>query len=329
MNRSMPWFRVWLMALCMVVLSLCSVELFARALGHKPTIQDGPDLWSSWRAKAEGADPNTVVLVGASRILLGFDIPTWKARFPDHEVIQLAIEGSWPITVLEDLANDESFGGTVICSIASSNFVLRSTDGGEWVRHYHRRWGVALKFVRTVRNFLQSHFVIFHAQALPQRLLEGLVHGSLPDVWFLTTGVDRSSRADYTIADIDTNKTELVVREEYANAPPVTPEKIEHTLSHMADLVNRIEGRGGKVIFVNYVVTGARLEERERYLPRRLFWDRIAEETGTFTLHFQDDPKLSQFDCPEFSHLDFRDVEEYTNGLADALIRIGAIAAPE
>ncbi len=57
----------------------------------------------------------------------------------------------------------------------------------------------------------------------------------------------------------------------------------------------------------------------ERQSPRRQFWDQFARKTRATTLHFADVPALAAFQCPDGSHLDYRDRGRFTQHLAIAL----------
>ena len=49
------------------------------------------------------------------------------------------------------------------------------------------------------------------------------------------------------------------------------------------------------------------------------YWDRFAEDVSATCIHFSDYEGLSKFECPETSHLDVSDVEEFTNNLLNIL----------
>ena len=62
--------------------------------------------------------------------------------------------------------------------------------------------------------------------------------------------------------------------------------------------------------------------------PRSAYWDHLAAATGAATLHFQDEPELTRFECPDTSHLDQRDAPAFTAALVDALARDGILEIP-
>ena len=65
--------------------------------------------------------------------------------------------------------------------------------------------------------------------------------------------------------------------------------------------------------------SGVQWAHTERTLPKREYWDAFAARTRAATIHFKDYPELSQFECPDYSHLDARDVPAFTKALAGIL----------
>jgi len=53
-------------------------------------------------------------------------------------------------------------------------------------------------------------------------------------------------------------------------------------------------------------------EVDKQYAPRTEYWDTITTLTGIPTIHFEDYPELSGFECPDASHLDVTDTVQFT-----------------
>jgi hypothetical protein len=79
------------------------------------------------------------------------------------------------------------------------------------------------------------------------------------------------------------------------------------------------------VVFVRYITTGEHYELDEKYYPKSKYWDQFAKKTEAVTIHFKDVPELSNFECPDTSHLDFRDAPRFTVSLGHELRRLGVI----
>src|SRR4051794_22136442 len=89
----------------MVVIVSASVicwEFYLRNKGIKIAYDDGPPLWSDKRAMVYEPADKATVFIGSSRIKFDLDIDTWE-RETGTKAIQLAVEGSTPIFVLENL----------------------------------------------------------------------------------------------------------------------------------------------------------------------------------------------------------------------------------
>jgi hypothetical protein len=57
-----------------------------------------------------------------------------------------------------------------------------------------------------------------------------------------------------------------------------------------------------------------------------MFWDRLAKTTRATTIHFKDYPSLSDFECPDTSHIDSKDGPRFTKALIDILVEKGIVS---
>ena len=58
--------------------------------------------------------------------------------------------------------------------------------------------------------------------------------------------------------------------------------------------------------------------EEELY-PRAKYWDKFARSQSSLCIHFTDFPSLAKFNCPEGSHLDYREVPAFSSKFARLL----------
>ena len=93
-------------------------EMYVRSIGYAPTLNDTEDLWVQARRRV---NPESVVIVGDSRPVFDLDLDELEKGLGKRPV-QLALPGSCAYPVFADLANDESFHGTIICSIVPGMF---------------------------------------------------------------------------------------------------------------------------------------------------------------------------------------------------------------
>ena len=75
------------------------------------------------------------------------------------------------------------------------------------------------------------------------------------------------------------------------------------------------------MVFVRFPTTDEHWEIDEKVFPKRVYWDQVERLTGGKTIHFRDVPSLANFDCPDTSHLDYRDAPKFTAALLDELIK--------
>ena len=87
----------------------------------------------------------------------------------------------------------------------------------------------------------------------------------------------------------------------------------------IANMVSRIEARGGHVVFTVFPTSGLVRAADERRFPRSRYWERFIRTVDAPAVHFADVPALSGFICPDGSHLDARDQAAFTRALVATL----------
>ncbi len=113
------WLRTWIAAVLVFAVAMAGLEAVGRRLGHRAMVVDSEALWSLERDRVSERRARTVVVLGASRMQLGFSTDEFRRRLPDYSVVQLSANGRYPIATLLDLAEDEDFNGVVICSLSA------------------------------------------------------------------------------------------------------------------------------------------------------------------------------------------------------------------
>ena len=79
------------------------------------------------------------------------------------------------------------------------------------------------------------------------------------------------------------------------------------------------------MVFVRLPSSTTSGELFERYMPRRLYWDKITEYTDAPTQHFIDNPDLQDLKLPDGSHIDKRDKSLLTRELLKNLENKGIL----
>lgn len=307
-------------SLVLAVVLLAGIEGVLRVAGHQPSVIDTPDLWALHRAKVPSGIQNHVVVLGFSRIQLGFSPAEFREERPNFGVTQLAINGRHPIAALRDLADQSEFSGVVICDITPAGFSREHWDSqAEYVSHYQNRYRPWHAVGTEGSLFFQKNLVLVNPQvSLVNNIRKLIGTGTLPQPRYLTILSDRSVLADYTQTDRDEKNQQLPCGGWYRGVR-LDAEAWLRDVQAVDSYVKTITKRGGRVVFLRMPIhRDLWLAENERN-PRKLFWDKMAESTNAATVHFKDHPSLDKFSLPDCSHLDQRDTPEFTRCLVNIL----------
>lgn len=330
----LPALKAWVLGLVVFVSALGGAEVFWRAQGHVPSLNDSRSLWASRRAALSDAS-QPVALLGASRIQLGFDMATWRQQVPDQAPFMLAIEGSSPLPLLEDLARDTDFKGLVVVSLHEDMLEpYRQTTQRGYVRYYHHEFHFGAQIERRLQSLAQRRFVLFNPGLGPLQVLKTLASKRhLPEPNYIATTAERERSADYFMrGDAWQEKTRAWrLKRDGARAerhPPSAPEVWAQRLDAIASHVKTIEDRGGKVALVRLPQSGELAAQSEALYPRARYWDVLAERFGERAIHHRDVDAWSALSCPDGSHVDQKDKAALTQGLVEVLRARGLVTSP-
>lgn len=325
-ERAIPagaWGKTWLLALVLFAVAIGLAEHAFRAHGHLPNIVDNEALWAYHRGRVYSGGKKTLVLLGSSRIQLGVDVAAISSRLPDYEVVQLAIDGKTPIAAFRDLALDEKFLGTIIIDMPEHGMERAHWPEQEpWVRYFHDERNLTGSFERRASWYVQSKFVVVDPYVGFNNVLETwLAHNQLPKPNYLTTHLDRSRTADYSMIDIVSHRAQRVSRLRAAYLrPPPSPEAWMADAKQVAEFAARLGARGGQSVFLRMPTTGEHWQLDSQRYPREKYWDAFAAMIPA-AVHFKDEPTLDQFNPPDTSHLDKREATLFSHCLVDVLIK--------
>ena len=336
---ALPWHTLLLTTLALAVAGTVAWELAARSRGYAPTLNDTADLWADRR---EAVQPDSVVIVGASRALFDLDLNTLEQGFGPRP-IQLALVGSCTYPILENLANDETFHGTVIADVIPALWFVPPAappfaNSLKALKRYQTRT-VAQRAGHHLGMLLEEHLAfmkqddlvlgkLLEKMAVPNRA-NSYLPPNLPP-YFATMDRDRRT----WMADACARPGPLQERVKHGWAalftpppfPDYTPKEvlagigraIEARFGDTAKAVKRIRARGGKVVFIRFPSSGDLKKLEDKATPREGPWTRLMNETGAPNIYYSDHPELI-FDCPEWSHLSAPDSVEFTKRLVPHL----------
>jgi len=316
-------------------------------LGYQATAVDSVEKWGSERDRASTIGKNALIWTGASRGQLGIDIALLRKK-TGLEPIQLAIDGGSFVPVLKDLADDPKITGTVIVDYQAEylyKFALHEYGPSEQWEHYyasqqplHRSDNLLLRFEDGISETLHEHLLSYADSSNPFLTLRYRIFPQTASRQYVVTNADRSRMADYGKLSMPTTyyrraASYIGIKDENASAKdfeqrlraklatlqPRDGVTFLESVEYTKQLIDKIEARGGKVIFVEMPVSGLIAEAEERLYPRAQFLEVFERITGKTVLVSNETPMLKDFICPDGSHLDMRDRSQFTAKLIDAL----------
>ena len=339
---NVPWRSVLAVVALLSTAAVVGWEIHARASGYQPTLNDTPDLWSEKRATVQ---PDSLVLLGTSRMLFDIDLEVLEKGLGQRPT-QLAIVGSSPFPILADLAADETFRGTVLLDIVPAMFLAPPGsppfEASEKALRRYYSWNHAQKWSHRLGIQLESRIAFLKQEDLTlAKLLEklpipnranALIGPAFPP-YFYTLDRDRRARMFSEAAMVGTPLQQRVANgwlPLFTMPPPPTfiplpqfqqmmGQAMETRFRETAKHVAAIQSRGGKVVFLRLPVTGPLVEREEKLAPRAVTWDRLLRENNVPAIHFAEHRDLNAFDCPEWSHLSAEDSVEFTRRLVPHL----------
>ena len=333
-----PWRGITVVITIFVIAATVAWELYARALGYAPTLNDNEDLWTLRRRAVE---PESLVIIGDSRAWFDVDLDEIQKGLGKRP-IQLAMAGStvWP--ALKDLADDENFHGTIICSFVPMLFFARPGTppmerAEKGVKRFHNQTP-AQRVSEYLAMPLEEHVALLKPDDLSlEALLNHLPIPNRPGAlvprrfppYFQTEDRERRARMWEKCAEPGSKLAQEIQQiwiPLFTPPPPPTyipkdvfmakmKEGFGKRFAEVTAAVEKIRGRGGKIVFVRFPHTGGLKELEEKIMPRQKSWDPLLQMTHAPGIYYSDFPELAGFNCPEWSHLSAADSVEFTKRL--------------
>jgi len=332
-----PWRRIFATAMVLTAVLLCGWEAYWRAFGATPGYRNSDGAWAQQRRRIDTGEGDRTVLIGSSRVLFDVQLPVWE-RLTGERPIQLAIEGTSPVPVLEDLAKDPNFTGRLLVGVAPELFFSGFAYRGDVIPGYHRQTPSQRSGHWLSSHLLEPLFAFYD----PDFALDTVVRRQ---AWPLRPGmpVHRPVRKLMTMQDPDRNthmwrkvETDPEYRalmrsiwDERFNGPPPpgmdTPAKLQKTIDAQINravaAVATLRARGVQVLFVRPPSNGHYYAFEQKVFPRARTWDVLLRRTGAPGIHFEDYPQLQGYEQPEWSHLSAAEATRFTAALVPLVKR--------
>ena len=337
----LPWRGITVIVVLTVVAAATAWETYVRSIGYGPTLNSTEDLWADARRAVQ---PESVVVIGDSRGWFDVDLDEFEKGLGKRP-IQLAMGGSCAYPVLADLASDEHFHGTIICSVVPRMFfappgappVARAEKA---IRRY-RTQQLAQRANQYLAMPLEDHLAFLKQEDLTTKaLLDDLPIPDRPNAqvpprlpsYFGT--VDRERRARMIERCAQPGKLQHTIQQRWLRlfTPPPPPNYVPKQVfmenmgkareARFVDTIKAVEklrARGGKIVFVRFPVSGELKALEDRLTPRADLWESLLKRTKVPGIYFEDFPELSSFSCPEWSHLSAGDSVEFSKRLVPHL----------
>ncbi len=294
---------------------LGALELDYRAHGQRPHVPDSAGLLALVASRAMNAPGDAVIIAGSSRALADLDAGALSAALGGRPVFQLAQDGVSCLPVLEQIANETAFAGTVLCgaeptSMFGAHERDRERTGVPRIRLPHVTWagwidariGIAVRsrlaiLSRDVRGAIGRAILGRAAWPRPAAAGDPMLRASTRHF----AGVDTAA-ADARWADLF----------ESAGGRATTAAELDSTTAYVAGLAARITARGGHVLFLELPSSGRTRALEERRYPRERYWDRFVAGAGAPAVTVRDLATVDAFRCADGSHLDADDAPAFT-----------------
>ena len=301
-------------------------EMYWRAFGVTPGYRNSDGQWLVQRRRIDAGEGASTVLIGASRILFDSSLPVWE-KVTGKRPIQLALEGTSPLPIMENLAEDANFTGRLLVDVSPdvffSGFKYRSS-----VLPYLRDQTPSQRIGDWLSmTFLEPYFAFYD----PDYALATVVRRQ---DWPLRPGMGQHTmvrKLAVTDYDRNTHMWDKVVHdpeyralarsiwaEDFSEPLPEmeTPEKaqkaIDGEIATAVAAIAKLRAHGVRVVFLRPPSGGEYYAFEHKYLPRANTWDLLLERTGAPGIYFEDYPELQGYELPEWSHMSPPEAERYT-----------------
>lgn len=335
-----------LIAVTLGVVSLISWELYWRAQGKVPDLDDDKNLWAVQRAKVDNLSDDDVILTGSSRVLFDFQLNEWEKE-TGKRPIQLACAGGSPLPVFHDIVNNTDFKGTVLVGVTPGLFFSTTYPGAGPIKRPQSR----IDYYQN-RTYAQR---LNHWLSLPLQKNLAFVSTSEEgwsddiDLKSLLNNIDIGNRTGkpkdppfnaFAYIDEDRNNPmseKTATDTAFANSiqrvwkffimSNTNKPDLESTTKFFAADAEKFMKRGGNLILVRCPSSGWLKEGEDKFLPRTEFWDPLVKTTGAHAYYYEDYDQLKDLTCPEWSHLSAPDARYFTTELVKIMKNDNALTS--
>ena len=335
--------KVILLGLVSGLLLIAAAENYIRFKGGESDVRDTAELWASQRARASSIGDNALILVGSSRIQLDLDLDILAASTGKRPV-QLAIDGSPFIDVLENLANDRNLAGTVLVSTTLPKLAAGGNTQRvkKWINIYEKEYK-NLWFPQKeqiLKAKLQSVSALY-ANILPlDKLVPRLLEPEKLAKIYLKTLPSRERNADYSLVKMPDFYLQRVGRNLGYPLPSEAYESYESYQSSVIRIamenhkefntdprrfnrinsaIKKLQKRGVVVVVARLPMSGLVEDIADIRFPKDL-WDKVVSDLDVISIDYRDYAQLA-YQLPDGSHLDITQKPDFTHKFSEVLMQ--------
>lgn len=326
-----PWGQVWWMALALFAVLMAGWEIYWRDDGAVPAYANSSGSWSAQRRRIDEGEGDKLVLIGSSRVLFDTQLHVWE-KLTGERPIQLALEGTSSVPVLEDLADDPKFRGRLMIGVAPELFFSGFTMRGALIGDYHRQGPGQRVGQWLSQQFVEPYFAFYDPDFALGTVLKRqdwpLRPGTHPFMSVRKLSVSEADRNTHMWAKVEQDVAYANLAKsiwtQFMHLPPpphmATPEKFKAVIDKQIErsriAVDKLRARGVRVVFVRMPSADDYYNYELKVFPRVITWDPLLQATGASGIHFEDYPQLQGYLLPEWSHLSATEAEKFTAHLA-------------
>jgi len=329
-NRPVPSLgRSGLLAILVAIALMVAWEFWVRSEGVTPSYRNSDGQWAEQRRRINNGAGDGWVFSGSSRTLSNMQLQVWE-RLDKRRPVQLALEGTAPVAVLESLADDENFTGKLILGVAPglffSGYELRRGAIDRYQTESPTQW-FGHKVSALAEPYLAFYTQDFSLPAILRRQPVTAREGVIFDLEIrkiFNYDRDRNTRLwDKLVTDEAYRELakELWAQNwmAFAKLPPPVQEMLLETRQKQLDrataATKKLQSKGAEVIFVQMPYEGHYAVSEIDIAPRDMTWDVLLEQTGALGLHFQDHEEMQGYYLPEWSHMNGDEADRFTEAL--------------
>jgi len=314
------------LALLVLIVLMLGWEAWVRNEGVTPGYRNSNGQWAEQRRRINADAGDGWVFIGSSRVLFDMQLAVWE-RLDGRRPLQLALEGTSPVAILEGLADDEDLTGKLIVGVAPglffSGYEYRRPAIDRYQQESPTQW-FGFKVSQQAEPHLAFYTLdfslatILRRQPLPHR--QG-VEFDLDVRKLSNMERDRNTRLwDKVYMDEAYRELAKTIWAQnwmpLAELPEPVRERILESRTRQLDraitATAKLQAKGVEVIFVQMPYEGHYATSENDIAPRQLTWDILIEQTGALGLHFQDHEEMQGYWLPEWSHMTGSEADRFT-----------------